>query len=127
MANTAGKSAVVESVVLRPWTSSPAASLPSRASSRTENGPTPSSSPVGARFLREARLQLDRPGVVAVYDLARRPDGTLFCAQKLIRGETLRVHLARCKSLRQRLALLPHLIDACQAVAYAIRAGHHTT
>jgi serine/threonine protein kinase/WD40 repeat protein len=92
---------------------------------RTEKGPTPSSSPIGARFLREVRLtaQLDHPGIVAVHELAQRPDGTLFCAQKLIRGETLKVHLAQCKSLRQRLALLPHLIDACQAVAYAHSRG----
>jgi serine/threonine protein kinase/WD40 repeat protein len=73
------------------------------------------------RFLREARLtaRLDHPGIVSVLELARRPDGTVFCAQKLIRGETLKKRLERCTSLRERLQLLPHLIDACQAVAYA--------
>ena len=74
-----------------------------------------------SRFVREARLtaQLDHPGIVAVHDLVERPDGTLFCAQKLIRGRTLKVALARCRTLRERLDLLPHVVDAAQAVAYA--------
>src|SRR6266851_5784601 len=86
---------------------------------------SPSKSTAWKRFLREARLtaQLDHPGIVAVHELARRADGTLFCAQKLIRGETLKARFARCESLRQRLELLPHLIDACDAVAYAHSRG----
>ena len=73
------------------------------------------------RFLREARLtaRLDHPGIVSVLELAQRADGTIFCAQKLIQGETLKKRLERCSSLAERLQLLPHLIDACQAVAYA--------
>jgi serine/threonine protein kinase/WD40 repeat protein len=73
------------------------------------------------RFLREARLtaRLDHPGIVSVLELAQRPDGTIFCAQKLIRGETFKKRLERCASLNERLQLLPHLIAACQAVAYA--------
>ncbi len=86
---------------------------------------SPSESTATRRFLREARLtaQLDHPGIVTVHELARRADGTLFCAQKLIRGETLKTRLARCESLRQRLELLPHLIDACDAIAYAHSRG----
>jgi hypothetical protein len=78
-----------------------------------------------ARFLREARLtaQLDHPGIAAVHVLARRADGTLYATQKLVRGETLQARLARCRSLRERLQLLPHLIDASQAVAYAHARG----
>jgi outer membrane protein assembly factor BamB len=78
-----------------------------------------------ARFLREARLiaQLDHPGIVAVHELAQGADGTLFCAEKLVRGETLKAHLQGCTSLRQRLALLPHLIDASSAIAYAHSRG----
>ena len=87
--------------------------------------PTPSSSAVGARFLREVRLiaLLEHPGIVAVHEVAQRADGTLFCAEELIRGETLKARLARCKSLPQRLKLLPHLVDACQAIAYAHARG----
>src|SRR5262249_5762389 len=74
-----------------------------------------------ARFLREVRLVagLDHPGIVSIHELARREDGTLFCAQKLIRGETLQARLARCRSLAERLGLLRHVLDACQAVGFA--------
>jgi serine/threonine protein kinase/WD40 repeat protein len=73
------------------------------------------------RFLREVRLVagLDHPGIVSIHELARREDGTLFCAQKLIRGETLQTRLAGCHSLEERLGLLRHVIDACQAVGFA--------
>jgi serine/threonine protein kinase/WD40 repeat protein len=86
----------------------------------TEDSPG-SASAARARFLREARLtgQLDHPGIVAVHELAQRPDGTLYSAQKLIRGRTLKAALAQSRTLSQRLELLPHLIDAAQAVAYA--------
>lgn len=84
-----------------------------------------SGTPVRKRFLREARLtaQLDHPNIVAVHELARRPDGTLFCAQKLINGVTLKARLASCTTLSERLALLPHVVDACNAVAYAHSRG----
>jgi tRNA A-37 threonylcarbamoyl transferase component Bud32 len=74
-----------------------------------------------ARFVREVRLiaSLEHPGIVPIHDLARREDGTLFCAQKLIRGETLHAQMARTSSLADRLQLLRHVVDACQAVAYA--------
>ena len=74
-----------------------------------------------ARFLREARLtaQLDHPGIATVLELARRPDGTLYSAQKLVRGRTLKAALAQCRTLSQRLELLPHLVNAAQTMAYA--------
>jgi len=92
---------------------------------RPELAPSTEDTPVRQRFLREARLtaQLDHPGIVAVHELARRPDGTLLCAQKLIRGETLKTRLAACETLADRLALVPHVIDACNAVAYAHSRG----
>ena len=74
-----------------------------------------------ARFLREARLtaQLDHPGIPPVHELAQRRDGTLYSAQKLVQGRTLKAALAQCRTLQQRLELLPHLVNAAQAVAYA--------
>ncbi|HTS79435.1 MAG TPA: WD40 repeat domain-containing serine/threonine protein kinase [Myxococcaceae bacterium] len=74
-----------------------------------------------ARFLREARLtaQLDHPGVATILELARRPDGTLYTAQTLVRGRTLKAALAQCRTLSQRLELLPHLVNAAQTMAYA--------
>ncbi|HUM12949.1 MAG TPA: protein kinase, partial [Myxococcaceae bacterium] len=89
------------------------------------NDDSPTAGAARARFLREARLtaQLDHPGIVAVHELAERPDGTLYAAQKLVRGRTLKVALAQCRTLEQRLELLPHLVDAAQAVAYAHARG----
>ena len=74
-----------------------------------------------ARFLREVRLVagLDHPGIISIHELARREDGTLFCAQKLIRGETLQARLARCRSLDDRLALVRHVLDVCLAMGFA--------
>jgi serine/threonine protein kinase len=74
-----------------------------------------------ARFLREVRLvaALDHPGIVAIHELARREDGTLFCAQELIRGENLQTNIARCRSLADRLGLVRHVLDACQAMGFA--------
>ena len=74
-----------------------------------------------ARFLREVRLvaALDHPGIVNILELARREDGTLFCAQKLIRGETLKERLAKCHGLEDRLVLVRHVLDACQAMGFA--------
>src|SRR5215831_2139739 len=90
---------------------------------RDDVAPAPVSGPnvAASRFLREARLtaRLDHPGVVTVHELAIRSDGTLVCAQKLIRGETLKAKLGACRSDAERLALLPHLVNACQAVGYA--------
>ncbi|HET9158916.1 MAG TPA: serine/threonine-protein kinase, partial [Myxococcaceae bacterium] len=74
-----------------------------------------------ARFLREVRLvaSLDHPGIVCILELARREDGTLFCAQKLIRGETFQMRLVRCRTLADRLQLVRNVLDACEAVGFA--------
>lgn len=42
------------------------------------------------RFLREARItgQLEHPGIVPVYELGQRPDGTLYYTMKVVRGRT---------------------------------------
>ena len=99
-----------------------------------EKGPSgtpPSDSPLRktgaatARFLREARItgQLEHPGVVPVYELGKRSDGSLYYAMKLVRGKTLAEKLSECNSLRERLQLLPHYLDLCQTIAYAHSRG----
>ena len=74
-----------------------------------------------SRFLQEARItgQLEHPSIVPVYELGRRDDDTLYYTMKLVRGRTLRDAISAARSLRERLALLPHVIDLCQALAYA--------
>ncbi|MDP2316953.1 MAG: WD40 repeat domain-containing serine/threonine-protein kinase [Pseudomonadota bacterium] len=79
---------------------------------------------LAGRLACEARItaQLEHPGIVAVYD-AGVTDGQAWYAMRLIRGRTLRERIAACPDLPARLALVPHLHAACQAVAYAHAMG----
>ena len=81
-------------------------------------------SPAELRFVNEARVtgQLEHPGVVPVYELGRRADGTIYYAMKLVRGRTFGQALEG-RDLRGRLELLPHFVDLCHAVAYAHSRG----
>ena len=77
--------------------------------------------PFMARFLQEARItgQLEHPSIVPVYELGRRMDGTLYYTMKLVRGRTLAAAIAESANIEERLGLLPHFVDLCQAMAYA--------
>jgi WD40 repeat protein len=77
------------------------------------------------RFLREARItaQLDHPSIVAVHEIGELDDGTPYYTQRLVRGETLASALAHCPGLPQRLKLLAHFLELCQAIAYAHKHG----
>lgn len=93
-----------------------------RASDKGARAPSPAyPSAATARFMREARItgQLEHPGIVPVYEIARRTDGSLFYTMKLVRGVTLFERLRKSKSLSDRLSLIPHFLALCQAVAYA--------
>jgi len=83
------------------------------------------SSSSAVRFLREARVtgQLEHPSIIPVYELGRRADGTVYYTMKLVRGRTLQRALEQCKDLTDRLKLLHHFLDVCQAVAYAHSRG----
>jgi WD40 repeat protein len=84
-----------------------------------------------ARFLREARITatLDHPNVVTVHEFGRTTDGRLFCAQRLVQGDehgrvgTLAEAIVAATTLEERLALLPRLLEVCNAVAYAHQRG----
>ncbi len=93
--------------------------------SDTLKSPSSPSIPLIARFLQEARItsQLDHPGIVPVYELGRRQDGTLYYTMKLVRGKTLNRAIKDAGSLEKRLELLPHFVDLCQAIAYAHSRG----
>ncbi|MFZ6178792.1 WD40 repeat domain-containing serine/threonine protein kinase [Nannocystis pusilla] len=73
------------------------------------------------RFVREALLtaRLQHPAIVPIYEAARWPEGAPFYAMKLVSGRTLAERIDRCESFSERLALLPHVLTAAQAVAYA--------
>jgi eukaryotic-like serine/threonine-protein kinase len=77
------------------------------------------------RFRREARITagLEHPSIVPLYDMAIHEDGTRYYTMRVVRGRTLQVALKDCASLADRLSLLPHFVDACQAMAYAHSRG----
>jgi serine/threonine-protein kinase len=86
------------------------------------------------RFLREAQVtgQLEHPGVVPVYELARRTeDGQPFYAMRFVHGRTLTDALRAYHRKRQQgehnpvewLALLNAFAAVCDAVAYAHSRG----
>jgi WD40 repeat protein len=76
---------------------------------------------LAARFEREARVtaRLQHPGVVPIYEIGRWPDGTPFYAMRMVEGRTLRETIADRATLDERLALLPAVIAAADAVAFA--------
>jgi WD40 repeat protein len=73
------------------------------------------------RFEREARItaRLQHPGIVSVYEVGRWPDGRPFYAMPILTGRTLREAIAAAPGPVQRLHLLPAVIAAADAVAYA--------
>jgi tetratricopeptide (TPR) repeat protein/tRNA A-37 threonylcarbamoyl transferase component Bud32 len=74
-----------------------------------------------ARFRREALVtaRLPHPSIVPIYEVGQFPGGELFYAMKLISGSSLRDVIAAAGSLDDRIALLPHVIAAADAIAYA--------
>jgi serine/threonine-protein kinase len=85
------------------------------------------------RFLDEARItgQLEHPGIVPVYELARRDDGQPFYVMCLVRGRTLReagraYHQKRAAGRAGPLdlrELLGAFVAVCNAVGYAHSRG----
>jgi WD40 repeat protein/serine/threonine protein kinase len=102
-----------------------------------------------ARFLAEARItgQLEHPNIIPVYEIGHSVDGRAYYTMKVVRGRSLgdvlrgkrrpteppgtrpeaeSAEAARPGSppgLSARLALLPHFVDVCQAIAYAHSQG----
>ena len=74
-----------------------------------------------ARFEREARItaQLQHPNIVNVIEAGRWTDGEPFFAMKLVAGESLDKAIRRKATLGERMALLPNVIAATEALAYA--------
>ncbi|HEY2517901.1 MAG TPA: protein kinase [Polyangiaceae bacterium] len=73
------------------------------------------------RFAFEARVtsRLEHPAIVALHDVGRLATGEPFYAMKLVRGQSLRQAVDEAPTLKERLALLPHLIAVAEALAYA--------
>lgn len=77
-----------------------------------------------ARSLGDEALilaQLEHPGIVPIHDFGRLPDGHVFYAMKLIRGERLDRYLERAElPLQERLRLFERF---CEPVAFAHARG----
>ena len=73
------------------------------------------------RFAREARLsaRLQHPSIVSVLEAGRWPTGEPFYAMPLIAGRPLDQAIAEAGSLDARLGLLPHVVAAAEALAFA--------
>jgi serine/threonine protein kinase len=73
------------------------------------------------RFVREALLtaRLQHPAIVPIYEAGRWPGGDPFYAMKLVSGRSLAERIGERAGFGERLALLPHVLTATHAVAYA--------
>jgi serine/threonine protein kinase len=91
------------------------------------------SPPILARFLEEAKItgQLEHPGIIPVYELARRPDGAPFYTMRFARGRTLSEAVREYHARRaggkagplEQVGLLNAFVAVCHAVAYAHSRG----
>ena len=73
------------------------------------------------RFLKEAMVtgQLEHPGIVPVYEIGKRENGTPYYTMRLVNGETLSKKIKACQTIEERLELLPHFRDICNTIAYS--------
>jgi tetratricopeptide (TPR) repeat protein len=77
------------------------------------------------RFAREVAItaQLQHPSIIPLYEAGRWTDGEPFFAMKLVEGTPLSVAIEQTTSLKERLAFVPNLIAALDALAYAHAQG----
>ncbi|HEX4455116.1 MAG TPA: serine/threonine-protein kinase [Kofleriaceae bacterium] len=82
-------------------------------------------STVERRFEREVQItaRLEHPSIVPLYDSGRTGDGRPFYVMRRVTGRPLDQMFERRKTLPERLALLPNLLAAIDAVGHAHRRG----
>ena len=85
----------------------------------------PQETAIRNRFLREARVtgRLEHPSIVPVYEIGRHADGSFYYTMRLVKGTTMQSAIRKCNNVFQRLELLPHFLNVCNAVAYAHSKG----
>ncbi|MDQ3336827.1 MAG: serine/threonine protein kinase [Myxococcota bacterium] len=76
------------------------------------------------RFARETKItaRLEHPSIVPVYD-AGVVDGSPFYVMRRVTGRPLSELIRAAPTLEERLALVPHLLAAAQAIAHAHQRG----
>ena len=77
-----------------------------------------------ARFEREARItaRLEHPGIVPIHDAGRDADGTPYYVMRRIDGVQLDTLVDR-RTFPERIARVPNVLAACDAVAFAHARG----
>jgi hypothetical protein len=78
-----------------------------------------------ARFEREALItaRLQHPGIVPVLDAGRDAEGRPYYVMRKIEGRPLATVVAEARDATARLALLPNMLAAVDAIAYAHARG----
>ncbi len=73
------------------------------------------------RFEREVRItaRLQHPGIIAVQEAGRWPDGKAFYTMPHVAGRPLDAVIAEATTLPARLALVPRVLAVADALAYA--------
>ncbi|HEU4612048.1 MAG TPA: serine/threonine-protein kinase, partial [Kofleriaceae bacterium] len=77
------------------------------------------------RFERETRItaRLEHPSIVPVHDAGVAPGGQPFYVMRKVGGRPLEELVARSQGINDRLALVPHVVAAAQAIAHAHARG----
>ncbi|HEV7558872.1 MAG TPA: serine/threonine-protein kinase, partial [Kofleriaceae bacterium] len=77
------------------------------------------------RFQREIRItaRLEHPSIVPVHDAGHTRGGSPYYVMRKVSGRPLEKLVAAAETLGKRLALLPHVVAAAQAVAHAHSRG----
>ncbi|MBA3541674.1 MAG: serine/threonine protein kinase, partial [Deltaproteobacteria bacterium] len=73
------------------------------------------------RFQRETKItaRLEHPSIVPVHDAGTTSSGMPFYVMRKISGRPLEALVATSHTVNERLALIPHLVAATQAIAHA--------
>ncbi|MEO7096303.1 MAG: serine/threonine-protein kinase, partial [Polyangiales bacterium] len=77
------------------------------------------------RFARETRItaRLEHPAIVPVHDAGVGPNGAPYYVMRKIGGKPLEKFVATGETLESRLALVPHMVAAANAIAHAHERG----
>ena len=77
------------------------------------------------RFQREVRItaRLEHASIVPLYDSGVMADGRPYYVMRRVTGKPLDELIARSRTLEERLALLPNVLAAIDAMAHAHRRG----
>src|SRR5262249_12398759 len=77
------------------------------------------------RFHRETRItaRLEHPSIVPVHDAGIAPNGSPYYVMRKISGRPLEELVGARPDLNDRLALLPHIVAAVNAIAHAHERG----